>query len=97
MLRCEWKKPRWPEIRLTFYLLSTQERNMYEGQDYKHDFYFGKLLYVVVRRPEAASRLSAIHHSYSRIDAQTVNIQFALVSFSCFFFWAKKTPHTVSM
>ena len=47
---------------------------------------------------EAASRLSAIHHSYSRnIGAQTANIQFALVSFSCFFFWAKKTPHTVSM
>ena len=38
------KKTRWPEIRLTFYLLSTQERNMYEGQDYKHDFYLGKLL-----------------------------------------------------
>ena len=38
------KKPRWPEIRLTFYLLSAQERNMYEGQGYKHDFYLGKLL-----------------------------------------------------
>ena len=51
---------------------------------------------VVAKQSEAASRLSAIHHSYSRsIGAQTVNIQFALVSFSCFF-WAKKTPHVCS-
>ena len=70
---------------------------MYEGRDYKHDFYLGKTA-VVARQSEAASRLSEIHHSYSRnIGAQTANIQFALVSFSCFFFWAKKTPHTVSM
>ena len=39
-----WKQLRWPEIRLTFCLLSTQERNMYEDQDYKHDFNLGKLL-----------------------------------------------------
>ena len=70
---------------------------MYEGQDYKHGFYHGKLLLSHERQPEAASRLSAIHRSYSRnIGAQTANIEFALVSFSCFF-WAKKTPHTVSI
>ena len=53
---------------------------------------------VVARHPEAASHLSAIHHSYSRnIDTQTLNIPFALVSFYCFFFWAKKSPHTASL
>ena len=49
---------------------------MYEGQDYKHDFYLGKLL-LSRGSPKAASasRLSAIHHSYSKnIGAQTANI-----------------------
>ena len=82
------KKPRWLEIRLTFYLLSTQERNMtvYERQDYKHDFTLENC--SVVRQPyKAASRLSAIH-------------LFLLKEYRCtdckhsvctrFFFWAKK-------
>ena len=71
-------------------------KEIYERQDYKHDFTLETA--VSWGSPKAASRLSAIlNHLFlylSNIDAQTVNIQFALVSFSGFFFWAKR-HHTL--
>ena len=97
MLRCEWKKNRDDRSSICF-------QHMYRKEICMKVRTISTILTLENCCCREAGRGSLTSECNSPrtptqgvyIGAQTVNIQFALVSFS-YNFWAKKTPHTVSM